>query len=562
MFSKFLSKYYPYSKVLQLRKDILNFQQLPTESVFEAWERFKSCLRKSPDHRILLNDQILTIYHGITMIDRYKIMVAAGGNIMRKTPQEAYDLIENMTQYHYQRDSEVHEQVEVLGNDTGYTIQSVQHQLGPGHPNTFHYTYSDESDEDEPSKDEPSEAKKSEIDPLIREPSDTFLIGDKEIKFNPLKDIDDPFPILKVSKKPLDSLDPISKTFDIIITNPLFDFEYEFTLYSDNPIFDIQNEKSDESETETTMEEMQIHSSQSTVQIPPPYGKLTIPSDKSKVHIGVLSVLWGNRLSFPDGSFPLTQKLKDFTTRNLAIIKCAKDYKQSKNGDFRMIFDNVFMFIEELCLAQLAQASPLSSYPTGLGFEPCLGQVLQPLPVPHQLPPGETWTRSQVDQGSQIKMIQVKEMMQDNDLKNSKSKDKGSKSRSQSMDEQSHYKQDKTITRQSINVKRHIFNVIGGTEEFEERDLNIGGDSQVKPSPARLESPSAKIARDPLSPRGGYMAASNMSALQVRGSEFQLIGARHVYTVIRKRQLSYTFSEASRGNHCQSLENYYWMMGV
>ncbi|GJW78053.1 hypothetical protein Tco_0139735 [Tanacetum coccineum] len=84
---------------------------------------------------------------------------------------------------------------------------------------------------------------------------------------------------------------------------------------------------------------------------------------------------------------------------------------------------------------------------------------------------------AQVDQGSQIKMIQVKEMMQDNDLKNSKSKDKGSKSRSQSMNEQSHYKQDKTITRQSINVKRHIFNVIGGTEEFEERDLNIGGDS-------------------------------------------------------------------------------------
>ncbi|GJV91288.1 hypothetical protein Tco_1539101 [Tanacetum coccineum] len=68
-----------------------------------------------------------------------------------------------------------------------------------------------------------------------------------------------------------------------------------------------------------------------------------------------------------------------------------------------------------------------------------------------------------------IKMIQVKEMMQDNDLKNSKS-------RSQSMDEQSHYKQDKTITRQSINVKRHIFNVIDGTEEVEERDLNIGGD--------------------------------------------------------------------------------------
>ncbi|GJT58769.1 hypothetical protein Tco_1002302 [Tanacetum coccineum] len=44
------------------------------------------------------------------------------------------------------------------------------------------------------------------------------------------------------------------------------------------------------------------------------------------------------------------------------------------------------------------------------------------------------------------------------------------------MNDQSHYKQDKTKTRQNINVKSHIFNVIGGTEEFEERDLNIGGD--------------------------------------------------------------------------------------
>ncbi|GJS35789.1 reverse transcriptase domain-containing protein [Tanacetum coccineum] len=209
MVSKFLLKYYPYSKVLQLRKDILDFQQLPTESVFEAWERFKSCLRKCPDHRILLIDQILTFYHGITMIDREKIMMAAGGNIMR-----------------------------------------------PGHPHTVYYSDSDESDEDEPSK-----AEKSKINPLIRGPSDAFLIGDKEMIFNPLKDIDDPVPILRVFEKPLDSLDPISKNFDMTITNSLFDFDSEFTLNSDNPIFVIQNEESDESETETIMEEVQIHSS-------------------------------------------------------------------------------------------------------------------------------------------------------------------------------------------------------------------------------------------------------------------------------------------------------------
>ncbi|GKA25854.1 reverse transcriptase domain-containing protein [Tanacetum coccineum] len=171
MILKFLSKYYPHTRALQLRKDILNFWQLPMESVFEAWERFKSCLRKCPDHRILLLNQIMTFYHGITMIDQDKIMVAAGGNIMRKTPQEAYDLIENMTQHHFQWDADVYydtttgvsahysettsalsAQIKVLGKQTAYTIQSVQHQPRPGHPNTVYYLDSGESDEDEPSE--------------------------------------------------------------------------------------------------------------------------------------------------------------------------------------------------------------------------------------------------------------------------------------------------------------------------------------------------------------------------------------------------------------------------
>ncbi|GJR61485.1 hypothetical protein Tco_1503647 [Tanacetum coccineum] len=124
-------------------------------------------------------------------------------------------------------------------------------------------------------KDEPSEAKKSEIDPLIREPSNTFLMGDKEIELNSYENIDDLIPILRVSEKPLDSLDPISKTFDETITNPLFDFDSKFTLNSDNPIFDIQNKESNESEMKTIIDEVQIHGSQSTTQIPPSYRKLT-----------------------------------------------------------------------------------------------------------------------------------------------------------------------------------------------------------------------------------------------------------------------------------------------
>ena len=124
---------------MQLRRDILNFQQLPMESVFDAWERFKSLLRKCPYHNILLLDQILTFYNGITPNDRDRIMLAAGGKFMRKTPQEAYNLIENMTLHHYQWDAEVqydstiemsdhysekvsvvNKHIEVLGNQVNY----------------------------------------------------------------------------------------------------------------------------------------------------------------------------------------------------------------------------------------------------------------------------------------------------------------------------------------------------------------------------------------------------------------------------------------------------------
>ncbi|GJW26972.1 hypothetical protein Tco_0040783 [Tanacetum coccineum] len=103
------------------------------------------------------------------MIDQERLTVAADGNLMRKTP--AYDLIENMTQHHFQWDTEWYyntttnmsayysettfasrERVEVLRKQTRYTIQSVQHNPGPGHPNTFYYLDSDESDDDEPSE--------------------------------------------------------------------------------------------------------------------------------------------------------------------------------------------------------------------------------------------------------------------------------------------------------------------------------------------------------------------------------------------------------------------------
>ncbi|GJW05529.1 hypothetical protein Tco_1564385 [Tanacetum coccineum] len=57
-----------------------------------------------------------------------------------------------MSAYYSKTTFTLSEQVEVLRNDTGYIIQSVQHNPGLGYPNTFYYSDSDESDDNEPSK--------------------------------------------------------------------------------------------------------------------------------------------------------------------------------------------------------------------------------------------------------------------------------------------------------------------------------------------------------------------------------------------------------------------------
>ncbi|GKA32169.1 hypothetical protein Tco_0718536 [Tanacetum coccineum] len=76
------------------------------------------------------------------MIDRDKIMDV----------EVYYDTTTSVSAHYSENTFALSEQIEVLSNNTGYTIQSIQHQPGPGHPNTFYYLYSDESDEDEPSE--------------------------------------------------------------------------------------------------------------------------------------------------------------------------------------------------------------------------------------------------------------------------------------------------------------------------------------------------------------------------------------------------------------------------
>nr|GEZ28004.1 reverse transcriptase domain-containing protein [Tanacetum cinerariifolium] len=104
----FIGKYFPPSMVTKLRNEITNFHQRPDEPLFEAWERYKLSIDRCPNHNMLPDTQIDTLYNGLTLRHRDTINAAAGGTIMKRRPEECYDLIENMTAHHNDWDTSAH----------------------------------------------------------------------------------------------------------------------------------------------------------------------------------------------------------------------------------------------------------------------------------------------------------------------------------------------------------------------------------------------------------------------------------------------------------------------
>ncbi len=96
METKFLNKFFPPAKTAKLRNEINTFYQYDQESLYEAWERFKELLRKCHHHGMELWNQVQTFYNGLNGAIRNNLDAAAGGVLLSKTQEEAYELIEEM----------------------------------------------------------------------------------------------------------------------------------------------------------------------------------------------------------------------------------------------------------------------------------------------------------------------------------------------------------------------------------------------------------------------------------------------------------------------------------
>ncbi|KAG9458285.1 hypothetical protein H6P81_002793 [Aristolochia fimbriata] len=98
---KFLGKYFPPAKTIKLRNKIFQFLQESEEHLSEAWERLNGLLKRCPNHKIELWSQIEIFYNGLSINTRSMIDAAAGGSINKKTPEEVYELIEEMADNMY-----------------------------------------------------------------------------------------------------------------------------------------------------------------------------------------------------------------------------------------------------------------------------------------------------------------------------------------------------------------------------------------------------------------------------------------------------------------------------
>ena len=92
----FLEKYFPASRVANIRKEICGIRQSHGETLSEYWERFEQLCIQCPHHQI--PDQLLIqyFYEGLMPTNRSIIDAASGGALVDKTPEAAHQLISNM----------------------------------------------------------------------------------------------------------------------------------------------------------------------------------------------------------------------------------------------------------------------------------------------------------------------------------------------------------------------------------------------------------------------------------------------------------------------------------
>jgi len=62
---KFLQKFFPLSRLIKAKSNIYNFRQRADEAFYATWDRFKTMLRRCPNHRLEEIAQLNIFHNGL-----------------------------------------------------------------------------------------------------------------------------------------------------------------------------------------------------------------------------------------------------------------------------------------------------------------------------------------------------------------------------------------------------------------------------------------------------------------------------------------------------------------
>ncbi|CAI8593035.1 unnamed protein product [Vicia faba] len=99
---KFLERFFPQSRFLEAKTAISVFSKGGVESLNEAWERYKSMLRKYPSHGFDAITQMHIFRNRLQPQPKLLLDATAGGSLLSKTMQEAVEIIERMERNDHQ----------------------------------------------------------------------------------------------------------------------------------------------------------------------------------------------------------------------------------------------------------------------------------------------------------------------------------------------------------------------------------------------------------------------------------------------------------------------------
>ncbi|XP_058726128.1 uncharacterized protein LOC131597447 [Vicia villosa] len=92
----FLSRFFSHNQFMDAKTAIATFTKFSNETLCEAWERYKSMLRKCPNHGFDDMSQIHIFRNGLLPQPKLLLDATAGGSLIAKSAEEAIAIIDRM----------------------------------------------------------------------------------------------------------------------------------------------------------------------------------------------------------------------------------------------------------------------------------------------------------------------------------------------------------------------------------------------------------------------------------------------------------------------------------